>query len=89
MQIAISNINGEVFNYINRVRDFGPIVVKYRLYLASDTLAPQTTNPLTLYLSEVNADNFQVTGRVSFVDILNKSFPSITYDVANFPNIYS
>ena len=89
MQIAISNINGEVFSYVNRVRDFGPIVVKYRLYLASDTLAPQTANPLTLYLSEVNADNFQVTGRVSFVDILNKSFPSITYDVANFPNIYS
>ena len=88
MQVAISNINGEVFSYIDRVRDFGPIVIKYRPFLANDTSAPQTTHPLTLFLSEISADPFQVTGRVSFVDILNKSFPSIKYNIDNFPNIY-
>lgn len=89
MQISISNIGGVVQNYIERVRDYGPITVKYRVFLASNTSQPQTDNPLRLFLTEVNIDAFQVNGRVSFVDILNKPFPSINYNISNFPNIYS
>jgi hypothetical protein len=88
MQLTISNLDGVAGEYIDRVRGFGTVAVRYCVYLASDPTQSQNPNPLTLYLTEANVDMFQISGRLSLTDSLDARFPSENYNVKNFPNIF-
>jgi len=61
--------------------------VTYRPYLSTDIEGPQMDPPITLFLSEVEADPLRVTGRARMLDIGNKAFPSITYTAKRFPGL--
>ena len=63
------------------------IEVTYRPYLSTDLEGPQMDPPITLVLTEVEADVFKVTGRARMLDIGNKAFPSITYNSTNYPGL--
>ena len=43
--------------------------------------------PITLVLTEVEANALQVTGRARMLDIGNKAFPSETYTTKRFPGL--
>jgi len=88
MQLTISNVDGVAGEYIDRVKSFGRIAVKYRIYLPNVPTQPQNPNPLTLFLTEANVDRFQISGRLSLTDSLDVRFPAENYNVKNFPNIF-
>lgn len=63
------------------------IEVTYRPYLSTDIEGPQMDPPMTLTLSDVEADPLRVTGRARMLDIGNKAFPSIVYTAKRFPGL--
>ena len=63
------------------------IEVTYRPYLSTDIEGPQMDPPITLVLSEVEADPLRVTGRARMLDIGNKAFPAKCYTAKDFPGL--
>lgn len=86
LNIAIDNIGREVSDFINLAKsEQVPVEMIYRPYVSDDLTTPAMIPPLVLYLKEIQATNFQVTGRATFFDIINKKFPSELYTRARFP----
>lgn len=56
-----------------------PIEVKFRIYLESDTTAPQNDPPLKLWMRKVTVDNFKVSGQAELVNLANRVFPNVKY----------
>lgn len=88
LTIAIDNVNQEAMDFIklatgNKV----PVEVLYRPYLASDLTKPQMIPPLLLYLTDVSVDTTTVTGTCTFMDVVNKKFPSELYTRTRFPTL--
>ena len=63
------------------------IEVTWRPYLSTDLEGPHMDPPITLTLTEVEADTLRVTGRARMLDIGNKAFPFITYTARRFPGL--
>lgn len=88
LDIAIDNIGREVTDFIQAAKSQRVVVeVLYRPYLNTDLTVPQMNPPLVLYLKDVKLDSIQVTGRATFMDIVNKKFPSELYDRERFPTL--
>lgn len=88
LTISIDNIDRRVTDFIEIAKsEVVPIVVTYRPYLSDDTSGPQMRPPLVLYLTDVQINSFQVTAKATFMDIVNKKFPSELYNRARFPTL--
>lgn len=88
LNIAIDNVGLAVSNFIAIAKaTVVPVLVTYRPYLSDDLTAPQMDPPLTLTLKDVEVGVYQVTGRATFMDIVNKKFPSELYTRDRFPSL--
>jgi hypothetical protein len=63
------------------------IFVTYRPFNSNDIEKPQIRNPITLTLSDVEADVQRVVGRASMLNIGNKSWPALVYTARQFPGL--
>lgn len=88
LTVSIDNINRVVSDFVEVARQSStPVKILYRPYLSTDLTTPQMDPPLTLFLKEVQIDAHQVTGRATFMDIVNKKFPSDLYTRLRFPTL--
>ncbi len=88
LNIAIDNINREASSFVERALESNtPIEVIYRPFLSDDLSAPQMDPPVILYLQDVQINAIQVTGRATFIDIMNKRYPSELYTRLRFPSL--
>lgn len=88
ISITLDNVSREMVTHLNNAAESqDKIEVTYRPYLSTDLEGPQMDPPITLVLTEVEADVFKVTGRARMLDIGNKAFPSITYNSTNYPGL--
>jgi hypothetical protein len=88
LSLAIDNTDRRITDLINVIKASKvPAEVKYRPYLSSDLLHPQTNVPLILYLRNVTLSVFEATGRASFADIINRKFPRENYTRDRFPSL--
>ena len=88
LSIAIDNIGRVVSDFIETARQTNTTVeIVYRPYLSDDLTQPQMDPPLVLFLKEVQITAAQVTGRATFMDIVNKKFPSELYTRLRFPTL--
>lgn len=86
LSLAVDNIDRIASDYIQSVVESNdPIQVIFRPYLNNDTTQPQMNPPLRLFLTEVVVDAFEVSGRATFADILNRKFLSELYTRRRFP----
>lgn len=86
--IAIDNVTQEIEDNIQAaLQTTDKVEMTYRPYLASDTSAPQMNPPLTLTLTEINADNYTVTARARMGDFANRKFPGEEYTPVRFPGL--
>ena len=86
--ITIDNVSGRLMPYLDKAIDSGDkIEVTYRPYLSNDTSCPHMVPPITLVLSDVEANVMRVTGRARLLDVGNKRFPSKNYNAKCFPNL--
>jgi len=86
LNLAIANIGREVSDFIETAQS-EPVAVKviYRPYLSDDLTGPQMNPPLVLFLKDVHLTSYEVTGRATFLDVVNKKAPSELYTRERFP----
>ena len=88
LQISVDNVDRRIGEFCRMAANFNdPVQITYRPYLSTDLTVPQMDPPLILFLKEVSITQYQVTGRASFMDIVNRKFPSQLYTRRRFPSL--
>ena len=86
LSIAVDNVDRRPSDFVQAVLASQNLVqVKYRPYLASDPETPQMNPPLILFLTDIVISPYEVTGKATFADILNRKFLSENYTRRRFP----
>lgn len=86
--ITIDNVSQEIErNLALAVASPYKIEVTYRPFLSTDLTGPQMDPPLTLTVTHIEANDFQVTARATFSDMANKAFPGEDYTAERFPGM--
>ncbi len=86
--VTLDNVGQEIVDALEAAAiSQDKIDIIYRPFLSTDLEGPHMDPPITLTLSEVEADTLRVTGRARMLDAGNKSFPSITYTAQRFPGL--
>jgi len=86
--VTLDNVSREIVRYLDVAAESQSVIeITYRPYLSNDLEGPQMDPPITLILSEVEADVQRVTARARMMDIGNKAFPSRTYTAKEFPGL--
>lgn len=86
--VTLDNVGREIVRHLDEAAvSQDRIAVTYRPYLSTDLEGPQMDPPITLIMTEVEADTFKVTGRARMLDIGNKAFPAETYTAKRFPGL--
>lgn len=86
LNIAIDNIDRRVSDFIEAAKSEKiPVEVIFRPYLSDDLTGPAMSPPLVLYLKDIQVTTHQVTGRATFLDLINRKFPSELYTRLRFP----
>jgi hypothetical protein len=86
LNLSMMNINRRVSDFL-RIAKSEPVAVKviYRPYLSDDLSEPQMNPPLVLFLKDAQATSYEVAGRATFLDVVNKRAPSELYTRERFP----
>jgi hypothetical protein len=88
INVAVDNVSRRISDFINLAKSAViPVKVIYRPFLSNDLSAPQMDPPLVLYLKDVQVTAMQVTGRATFMDVVNMKFPSQLYTRDRFPSL--
>jgi hypothetical protein len=88
LNIAIDNIGLQVSDFVKIAKgSMEPVKLIYRPYVSNDLSQPQMNPPLVLFLKDVQITSHQVTGRATFMDIVNKKFPAQLYTRERFPSL--
>lgn len=88
LNIAIDNIGQRLTDFVKAAKSQRvPVIVYYRPYLSTDLSTPQMVPPLVLYLRDLQLNTMQVTGRATFMDVVNKKFPLTLYTREIFPGL--
>jgi hypothetical protein len=88
LDIAVDNVDRRIGEFCRMAAEFEePVTLTYRPYLSTDLTAPQMDPPLLLFLKEVTVTEFQVSGRATFANLLNKKYPSELYLRSRFPSL--
>lgn len=86
--ITIDNVTMEIEDNISAaLLTTDKVMVTYRPYLSTDLSAPTMNPPLTLTITQITADQFQITARARMGDYANKAFPSELYTATRFPGL--
>ncbi|TNC93411.1 MAG: hypothetical protein FD119_4053 [Stygiobacter sp.] len=86
--LSLDNVGQELADALEAAAISQDVIeVTWRPYLSTDLEGPHMDPPITLTLTEVEADTLRVTGRARMLDIGNKAFPSITYTARRFPGL--
>lgn len=88
ISLSIDNTDQRISDFLNTVKEsLVPVEVTWRIFLASDTSGPQNDPPLILHLRDVVVKSAEVTGKATFVDIINKKFLTDFYTRDGFPSL--
>ncbi len=86
--VTMDNVGREITDALDEAAvSQDKTTVTYRPYLSSDIEGPQMDPPITMALSEVEANPLHVTGRARMLDIGNKAFPAKFYTAKDFPGL--
>lgn len=88
LNVAIDNVGRRLKEFIDAAKSEPvPVEAIYRPYLSDDLTQPQMVPPLVLYLKDLKVVGSQVTGRATFMDVVNKKFPWQLYTRERFPSL--
>lgn len=88
LNVSVDNVSRRLKDFINTAKSSPvPVEAIYRPYLSDDLSRPQMVPPLVLYLKDLKVTTLQVTGRATFMDVVNKKFPGQLYTRERFPSL--
>ena len=86
--VEIDNVSRDILANVQlAMQSTGIITMTYRQYISTDLSAPQNDPPMTMELSNINADVFKVSATAGFGDLQNKRFPNQEYTAERFPGL--
>jgi len=86
MQLEIDNVSGEITEALLLAKESNePLTIIEREYLRSDTTAPHVLPVTTATLSNVSVGVDVARASVSFGNLTNRKFPTLTYTAERFP----
>jgi hypothetical protein len=88
ISIAIDDIQLQVSGFLNQVKQYNtPVSITYRPYLSTDPTKCQMIPPLHLFLTSAVITPQGISCQATFMDIINKNFPSELYNTQRFPGL--
>lgn len=88
LNLAIDNVSRRLSDYIETaLTQEVPVEVIYRPYDSTNLSGPQMNPPLVLYVKEINITLLQVNCTCTFMDLVNRPFPSELYTRDRFPTL--
>jgi hypothetical protein len=88
LNISIDNVGRQVKDFVDAAKsEQVPVEVVYRPFLSDDLSQPQMIPPLILYLKDIRVSALQISGKATFMDVVNKKFPSELYSRDRFPSL--
>ncbi len=86
LSVAVDNLDRRASDFIQAAKDSRvEVEVIYRPYVSTDLTQPQMNPPLRLFLKDVQLNEIQVIGKATFMDVVNRRFPSQLYTREMFP----
>lgn len=86
LNIAVDNIDRVASRFAEAaMAEEVPVEVVFRPYVSDNLEVPQMNPPLVLYLKDIQITSYQVTGRATFIDLVNRKFPTELYTRKRFP----
>ena len=87
--IEIDNVARDIIAQIDQaVLQTDPIKVIYRQYLSDTrTLGPENDPPLEMEIIQINATPLRLRATAGFPNLLDRAFPTLTYDLETFPGL--
>lgn len=88
--VEIDNVSREILAQIEAAIASGSqelITVTYREFLSDDLGQPENDPPLTLTISDINANPFKITATAGFPNMANKRFPGEDYTAEVYPGL--
>ncbi|TAN57614.1 MAG: DUF1833 domain-containing protein, partial [Magnetospirillum sp.] len=86
--VTLDNVGSDITDALEGAAISQQVIeITWRPYLSTDLNGPHMDPPITMTLTDVEADTMRVTGRARMLDAGNKSFPSITYTAQRFPGL--
>lgn len=88
LTVQIDNVDRRVLAFVSAAKALdGAVKFKYRVYLASDTSAPQNDPPMDLSLIDISITELRVSAKAKFANILSSAFPKNIYTRRDFPGL--
>lgn len=88
LALGVDNTDRQIGVFLESIKGYNqPVVVTYRIYLASDPTTLQNNPPLVLFLRQVQSTVQEITGNCSYQDIINQIAPNELYTTVNFPTL--
>ncbi len=88
LNLAVGNVDKVAGDWLFEAATHNePIEVIVHYYLQSDLTTPQLVPPVSLFLTDVEINVFQITGRLSFINLKDTPFPSESYTRKRFPSL--
>lgn len=89
LNVAIDNVGRRGIDFVQTaLESVVPVQIVYRPYFSTDLSQPQMKPPLVLILKDISITVAQITGQATFMDIINKKFPSQLYTRDRFPALF-
>lgn len=86
--LSLDNVSTEIIKYLDQAIETQDMIeMTYRPYLSDDLTCPQMDPPITLVITEINADILKITAKARMMDIGNKSFPAENYTVKKYTGL--
>jgi len=86
LNLSIDNVGRTLSDFIAIAKtEKVSVEVVYRPYMSDDFTAPQMIPPLVFWLKDIQITPMQVNARATFMDLVNKKFPSELYNRSRFP----
>jgi hypothetical protein len=89
LQVAIDNTSRELVDELEilSAQPTEPIILKYRVYTASDLTSPANDPPMTLDITSLNMTNSIITFSAGTTNLRSLPFPKVLYTVEEFPGL--
>ena len=86
LTVSFDNVGRELLEFIRTAKESPvPVEMVYRPYLSDDLFTPQLNPPLRMYLRDIQITPTTLTGRATFMDLMNLRFPNELYTRDRFP----
>lgn len=86
--VEIDNVSQKIISAIEEVLGSTELLKgTFREYLSTDLSGPQNDPPLHMDVMSIQADVFKIKAVLGFPNLLNRNFPTQSYDSERFPSL--